>query len=252
MPFSPRSFAAIAAGALLAACQPGHDVSAPAGPVPPARHTLSTDRERASYMVGLDLAKNVAPVRDEVDIELVVQALRDAHAGRDVLLDAAQADAVRQQFTQHLRARRDAAQAALAVKNRDSGAAFLARNAKESGVKVTASGLQYRVLRAAAGPRPQATDTVRVNYVGSLLDGRTFENSYAIDHPASFALSQVMPGLAEAIQLMPLGAKYRFWLPAALAYAEPGLPGQIEPNATLVFEVELLEIAGMPGGNGTE
>ncbi|MBL8297397.1 MAG: FKBP-type peptidyl-prolyl cis-trans isomerase [Rhodanobacteraceae bacterium] len=239
-----RLFVAVAV-ALLAACRGGGNAApAASSPVPAARSELTTDRERASYMVGLDLAKNVAPVKDEVDIELVVQALRDAHAGKPALLDPAQTDAVRKQFTQSLRDKRDQAQAAQAAENRDRGAAFLADNAKQAGVAVTASGLQYHVLRAADGPRPQASDTVRLNYIGSLLDGQVFEDTYAIDHPASFALNQVMPGLQEAIQLMPVGAKYRFWLPASLAYAERGVPGQIGPNATLVFELELLEIAG--------
>jgi FKBP-type peptidyl-prolyl cis-trans isomerase FkpA len=249
MPRTPRLFVCIAV-VLFAGCDAPGDRVSQGGPSAPARRELANDRERASYLVGLDLAKNVAPVKDEVDIELVVQALRDAHAGKPVLLDPAQADAVRKQFTGHLRDRRGAEQAALAAKNRENGAAFLSGNAKESGVAVTASGLQYRVLRTADGPRPQAGDTVRVNYIGTLLDGRVFENTYAIDHPASFALGQVMPGLGEAIGLMPVGAKYRFWLPANLAYAEHGLPGQIEPNATLVFEMELLEIAGMSGPGG--
>lgn len=238
----------VIATVFVAACHPvGNDASTASTPQT-ARHELVSERDRASYVVGLDLAKNVASVKDEVDIELVVQALRDAHAGRAVLLDAAQADEARRQFTQHLRERREQEQAALAAKNREAGAAFLATNAKEQGVRVTASGLQYRVLREAGGPRPNEADTVRVDYIGRLLDGRAFEDTYAIDHSASFALSQVMPGLGEAIRLMPVGAKYRFWLPAELAYAEHGLPGQIEPNATLVFEVELLEIAGMSGG----
>jgi len=232
----------------LGACHAPAETASTSSAAEPARRELVSERDRASYVVGLDLAKNVAPVKDEVDIEFVVQALRDAHAGKPTLLDPAQADAARQQFTQHLREQRERQQVALSAKNREAGAAFLATNANVQGVSTTASGLQYRVLRNASGPRPNAADTVRVNYIGSLLDGQSFENTYAIDHPASFALGQVMPGLGEAIRLMPVGAKYRFWLPAELAYAERGLPGQIEPNATLVFEIELLEIAGMSGG----
>jgi FKBP-type peptidyl-prolyl cis-trans isomerase len=170
--------------------------------------------------------------------------LRGAYAGEPPPLDAKQADEVRKRFTEHLRVKREAQQQALAEKNRGEGAAFLADNAKKPGVVVTDSGLQYQVLRDAAGAKPKAADTVRVNYIGTLLDGRKFEDTYAIDHPASFALNQVLPGLGEAIRLMPVGGKYRFWLPANLAYAERGLAGQIEPNAVLTFEIELLEIAG--------
>ena len=221
---------------LLGACQrTADDARRPAA--------LDDERQRVSYMVGLDLAKNLAPVKDEVDIDTVVLALRTAHAGEKTQLDARQADDVRKRFTEHLRIQREAAQQALAEKNRDEGERFLAGNAKRDGVIVTASGLQYQVLHDAPGARPKVADTVRVNYVGALLDGRRFEDTYAIDHPASFALNQVLPGLGEAVQLMPVGGKYRFWLPARLAYAERGLSGQIEPNATLVFEVELLEIA---------
>jgi FKBP-type peptidyl-prolyl cis-trans isomerase len=214
----------------------------PAGSDAAGKAALDDERQRVSYMVGLDLAKNVAPVRDEVDIDTVVRALRDAHAGKPALDDAAAAD-VRKRFTEHLRVKREAQQQALAAKNRSDGDAFLAGNAKRDGVAVTASGLQYQVLRDATGAKPRTDDTVRVNYVGTLLDGRKFEDTYAIDHPASFALGQVMPGLAEAIALMPVGGKYRFWLPSSLAYGERGLSGQIEPNATLVFEIELIEIA---------
>jgi len=100
------------------------------------------------------------------------------------------------------------------------------------------------VLRDAKGAHPKATDTVQVNYIGQMLDGRKFEDTYAIDHPSSFALNQIFPGFSEALQLMPVGAKYRFWIPASLAYGENGLAGQIEPNSVLAFEIELMEIAG--------
>lgn len=232
----PATRALLLAPLLLAACQ--RTTEAPQRPA-----ALDDERQRVSYMVGLDLARNVAPVKDEVDIEIVVQALRAAYAGETPQLDAQQADDVRKRFTAHLREKREAAQRALAESNRAEGERFLAGNAKRDGIVVTASGLQYQVLREAAGAKPGAADTVRVNYIGTLLDGRKFEDTYAIDHPASFALTQVLPGLGEAVQLMPVGGKYRFWLPAKLAYAEQGLAGQIEPNATLVFEVELLDIA---------
>jgi len=229
---------AVATG--LAACGPA---SVPPPPQAASKPMAGEERRQVSYMVGLDLARNVAPVRDEVDIDVVVEALRAAYAGEPVLLDDTQAEAVRKRFTAHLREKREAAQVALAAKNHSDGEIFLGRNAKREGVITTASGLQYEVLRAAQGPRPKSDDTVRVNYTGSLLDGRRFEDTYAVDHASSFALKQVLPGLAEAIPLMPVGAKYRFWLPARLAYAERGLDGQIEPGSTLVFEIELLEIA---------
>ena len=113
-----------------------------------------------------------------------------------------------------------------------------------SGVVTTGSGLQYQELRAGKGAQPKATDTVKVDYVGTLLDGTRFDSTYAIDHAATLSLNQVMPGWAEGVQLMSVGSKYKLWVPAKLAYGEHGKPGQIEPNAPLVFEVELLEIVG--------
>lgn len=240
MKWPKRVILGLVAAAGLAACAPA---SVPAPPQAASKPMPGEERRQVSYMVGLDLARNVAPVRDDVDIDVVIEALRAAHAGEPVLLDDAQAEAVRKRFTAYLREKREAAQVALAAKNHSDSEAFLGRNAKREGVITTASGLQYEVLRAAQGPRPKSDDTVRVNYTGSLLDGRRFEDTYAVDHPSSFALKQVLPGLAEAIPLMPVGAKYRFWLPARLAYAERGLDGQIEPESTLVFEIELLEIA---------
>ena len=205
---------------------------------------LDSARAKTSYMVGLDLAKQIAPVRDEVDIDTVVAALRAAHAGRKPLLDEAQTAQVRQDLVRQLQDKRKGEQAALAKKNLERGGKFLTENGAKAGIVTTSSGLQYQVLRNANGAKPAADATVRVNYIGAVLDGKEFENTYAIDHPSEFPLNQIMPGLREGLMLMPKGGKYRFWIPAAQGYGEQGIPGQVEPNATLVFDVELLEIAG--------
>lgn len=226
----------------LSACQSKNGEPAASQDVAPLR--LDDARAKTSYMVGLDLAKQVAPVRDEVDIDTVVAALRAAHAGRKPQLDEAQLDKIRQDFVRQLQDKRKAEQAALAEKNLQRGRDFLAENAAKPGVVETTSGLQYQVIRDARGAKPAADATVRVNYIGAVLDGKEFENTYAIDHPSEFPLNRVMPGLREGLRLMPTGGKYRFWIPAAQGYGELGVPGQVEPNATLVFEVELLEIAG--------
>lgn len=226
----------------LIACQP--NVSQDSAKQDAAAPRLDSARAKTSYMVGLDLAKQIAPVREEVDIDTVVAALRAAHAGRKPQLDEAQLTQIRQDFVRQLQDKRQGEQAALAKKNLERGSKFLAENGAKAGIATTASGLQYQVLRKADGARPAADATVRVNYIGSVLDGKAFENTYAIDHPSEFPLNQVMPGLREGLMLMPKGGKYRFWIPAAQGYGEVGIPGQVEPNATLVFEVELLEIAG--------
>jgi FKBP-type peptidyl-prolyl cis-trans isomerase len=126
--------------------------------------------------------------------------------------------------------------------NRAAGEAYLAENAKRAGVQTTASGLQYEVLTAGTGPRPKATDRVRVHYRGTLIDGKEFDNSYTRGEPAIFAVNEVVPGWSEAVQLMPVGSKYRVVLPPSLGYGDAGAPPDIPPSATLVFEVELLGI----------
>jgi FKBP-type peptidyl-prolyl cis-trans isomerase len=131
----------------------------------------------------------------------------------------------------------------MADPNSEKGEAFLAQNAKKEGVKTTASGLQYKVLKEGAGKSPQATDTVSVHYRGTLLDGTEFDSSIKRGQPAEFPLNRVIPGWTEGVQLMKVGAKYQFTIPSKLAYGASGTPGgPIPPNATLIFEVELLAI----------
>ena len=207
---------------------------------PPADGKLPPiDRQQVGYLVGADVGRQLAPLAAEVEVPLMVQAVRTVLAGGKPLLDEAQADAVRLAFTEHMKAR----QVERAAKNASEGAAFLANNKQQKGVFSTPSGLQYMVLRQGNGPRPRPSDTVRVNYQGSLLDGSVFDSSYERGQPAEFALGQVIPGWTEGLGLMPVGAKYRFWIPAELGYGAKGTPGgPIGPNATLVFDVELLAI----------
>lgn len=225
--------------ALLAACSREADTTA-AVAVP----ALESERARISYMVGLDMAKTMTPVKDEVDIDIAIAAIRAVHAGQKPALDDAQTDALREQFGEVLRKKQEMTTREIARKNLTAAETFLATNAKATGVTVTASGLQYQVLREAKGPKPTATDTVRVNYASSTLAGAKLESTYDTDHPAEIALNRVFPGWSEGVQLMPVGSKLRLWIPPALAYGERGASGRIEPNALLVFDVELLEIAG--------
>jgi len=124
----------------------------------------------------------------------------------------------------------------------EAGKAFLEANGKKADVVTTASSLQYKVITAGNGPRPKATDTVNVHYKGTFLDGKTFDSSYDRGEPISFRLNQVIAGWTEGVQLMPVGAKYEFYIPSHLAYGERGAGGVIPPNATLIFVVELLGI----------
>jgi len=199
-------------------------------PVPPAEQVglLVGDR-----MVGPSLA----PLKDDIDLAVLMQAVRTAFAKGTPLMTQDEAAAAVQGYL----VRKQQAQA---ENNRSQGAAFLAENRKQKGVITTPSGLQYMVLRQGNGPRPMPSDTVRVNYEGKLLDGTVFDSSYTRGEPAVFPLGNVIAGWTEGVALMPVGAKYRFWIPSDLAYGANGAPGGvIGPDATLTFDVELLDIA---------
>ena len=237
---------ALLALALLAAC--ARSASAPA-PATSATPRLDTERARTSYMVGLDMAKTMTPVNDEIDIDIVIAAIRDAHAGRKPALSDAEIAAVRARFGETLRRKQDLALHELARRNLVAANAFLARNAKAANVLTLKSGLQYQLLRSGSGATPGPADTVRANYLSTDLTGRKIESTYDTDHPATIALNRVFPGWAEGVQHMRVGGRARFWIPPSLAYGERGNANGIEPNALLVFDVELLEVAGKPGAD---
>ena len=220
-----------------AATAPAADGS---GPVP-GIEGLETERAQVSYMIGMDVAKSLAPLKDEVDADVIAEALADSFAGRTPKMTEEQSLQVQQAFTAKLQARQEAERLEAATKGKEEGAKFLAANKDKPGVHTTESGLQYQVVREGNGPKPQPTDVVRVHYKGTLLDGTTFDSSYDRGQPAEFGLDQVIPGWAEGVQLMPVGSKYRFWVPSELGYGEAG-GGPIPPNATLTFEVELIEV----------
>lgn len=147
-----------------------------------------------------------------------------------------------QEFSQKARDAKMQKRDELAATNLSAGKAFLEANKAKAGITTTASGLQYEVITQGTGPQPKPSDTVSVNYRGTLIDGTQFDSSYDRGQPAQFQLDAVIPGWTEALQLMPVGSKYRIYVPAELAYGERGAGGQIGPNAALIFEVELLSI----------
>ena len=202
---------------------------------------LATEKEQASYMIGMSLGKNLQEVKDDIDVDTVVKAMRSSVAGEKLLLTEDQAKKIAEDFSQKMQAKQIAKMMADAKNNLDSGNKFLAENAKKAGVTTTPSGLQYQVLAAGTGAKPGIKDGVKVHYKGTLLDGKTFDSSYDRGQPAVMPLEGVIPGWSEGLQLMPVGAKYKFWIPAKLAYGEQA-PPMIGPNQVLVFEVELLEI----------
>ena len=207
-----------------------------------SKDKLETERDKASYLVGMQIGGSLQQIKDEIDLSTVFQAIETSLKGDEPLLSQEEAGAVQQAFAERLQAKHAAEQQAAATKNKQEGEAFLAANKNKSGVKTTASGVQYQVVTEGKGAKPAATDTVSVHYTGTLLDGTKFDSSVDRGQPATFALNAVIPGWTEALQLMPVGSKYTLWIPSELAYGDRGTPGPIGPNSTLKFEVELLEI----------
>lgn len=207
-----------------------------------AKDKLETERDKVSYMVGMQIGASLQQIKDEVDLPVLFQAIETSLKNGTPLLSAEDAQEVQKSFAERLQAKHAAEQAAAAKKNKDEGEAFMTQNKGKKGVTATASGLQYQVMTQGKGAKPAATDTVKVHYTGTLLDGTKFDSSVDRGEPATFALNAVIPGWTEALQLMPVGSKYTLWIPSELAYGDRGTPGPIGPNATLKFEVELLEI----------
>ena len=204
---------------------------------------LPTEKAQDSYMIGMDLGRNLKPIKDEIDMKIVNQALQDVLDDKKTKLTEEQMMEIAQSFAQRMQEKQQAEAKAKAETNLAEGKKFLDENGKKEGVQTTASGLQYKAIKPAEGPKPKASDTVKVHYSGTLLDGTKFDSSYDRGEPVTFSLEQVVPGWKEGLQLMPVGSKYMLWVPGDLGYGESGTPGgPIPPNATLVFEVELLEI----------
>lgn len=208
----------------------------------PGAEPPAVDTGKVGLLVGADVGRSLAPIGDEIELSWFLQGLRDVVGQRQALLSEAEADALRQAFSARIRSRLQAQAAEAGKQNAAEGAAFLANNRTTKGVFTTPSGLQYMVLRQGAGQRPRPDSRVRVHYHGTLLDGTVFDSSYERGQPAEFGLNQVIAGWTEGVAMMPVGAKYRFWIPSALAYGEQGSPGSIAPNATLVFDIELLQV----------
>ena len=215
--------------------------AAPAAAAKDAKPPVAIDKNKVSTMVGMDIGRGLTQIKDDIDIKVVEQALEQTLKGEKTSLTQEEALQVRQAYMQQMQAKRVAEQKAAAEKNKTEGTEFLAKNKSKSGVKTTASGLQYEVEKEGSGPKPKATDTVKVNYLGTKIDGTKFDSSYDRGQPATFPLNGVIKGWSEGLQLMPVGSKYKLYVPADLAYGE-NAPGPIGPNATLIFEVELLGI----------
>lgn len=201
---------------------------------------LSNEVDSMSYALGVNVGTNFG--RDiknipggKINIELLAKGINEALKGDSTLLTATFAD---EYFRKYIT---KAQEADIAVK-KSAGEKFLAENKVKPGIKTTASGLQYQVITEGQGPKPAATDTVKVHYQGFLIDGTKFDSSVDHGQPISFPLNGVIPGWTEGVQLMTVGSKYKFFIPSELGYGERGAGNTIPPHSTLIFEVELLQI----------
>ena len=203
---------------------------------------LKDQKDKASYSIGYDIGETFKKQNVDLNADVLFTGLKEALAGKEAALSKEEREKTLQAFQKEMMEKQVAASKEAAAKNAAEGEKFLAENKKKEGVKTTASGLQYKVLKEGSGASPKETDTVVTNYRGTLIDGTEFDSSYKRNEPASFPVNRVIKGWTEALQLMKPGAKYQLVIPAALAYGERGAGQLIGPNATLIFEVELLSI----------
>lgn len=205
--------------------------------------TLRTDEDKLSYTIGNQLGASFLKNGESLNPALVMQGLQDGLSGRKPDLSPAQQQQVLMMYQKQMMMKAQQKMQAQSGDNQKAGEAFLAANAKKSGVQVTKSGLQYKVIDAGKGAQPKATDTVTVDYEGTLINGKVFDSSYARGKPAQFPVNQVIPGWTEALQMMHTGATWMLYIPSNLAYGTQGAPmAGIGPNTVLIFKVHLISI----------
>jgi FKBP-type peptidyl-prolyl cis-trans isomerase FklB len=202
---------------------------------------LKEQKEKVSYSIGVSIGKSVKRDLLDVNPDLVAQGIKDVLAGGKMLLTDEEMVAVFTALQQDLVAKQTEAKKALAEKNLKEGEQFLAENAKKEGVVTRPSGLQYKVITDGTGKKAKPTDTVTVHYRGTMIDGTEFDSSYKRNEPATLPVEGIVPGWAEGLSLMKVGSKWQLFIPSKLAYGEEGAGDTIGPNATLIFEVELLD-----------
>lgn len=197
---------------------------------------LTTEVDSVSYSIGLNIAENLSNQGlGELNIEALAKGMDDFFAKNDLAISKEQGEQIIQSYMQ-----RKAMEAANV--NKKAGEEFLSENGKKNGVVTLPSGMQYEIIEAGNGPIPKASDKVRTHYHGTLIDGTVFDSSIERGQTATFGVTQVIQGWQEALQLMPVGSKWRLYIPYNLAYGERGAGGQIGPFATLIFDIELIEI----------
>ena len=204
--------------------------------------TNSSASEQVGYSFGYLMGRSNADSMKDLNLEAFIQGLREAAQGKEASLTDEEMARILTQYKKQAEAQQLLELKKQAETNSKIGTAFLAENAKKAGVQTTASGLQYQVLKTGTGKTPKMSSKVKVDYEGRLIDGTVFDSSIARQHPAEFQVNQVIQGWTEGLQLMKEGAKYRFFIPSNLAYGQIGSGDIIEPNSTLIFDVELLQV----------
>ncbi len=212
---------------------------------------LKDQKEKVSYSIGLDIGTTLKRQLIDVNPELLNKGIQDGLSGTKALLTDEEMKATMAAFQKDMTEKQATSKKATGEKNTAEGKKYLEENKGKEGVKTTASGLQYKVLKEGSGPTPKATDTVKVNYRGTTIDGTEFDSSYKRGEPATFPVNRVIKGWTEALQLMKVGSKYQLFIPNELAYGERGAGSDIGPNAMLIFDVELLEIVPATAADGS-
>jgi len=211
-----------------------------------AASALTTKEQKFSYALGMSIGTqvggNLKKQSVEVDPNLVSQGLKDALSGTKPRLTQEEAQAVLTERQNEVRKEQQEKMQEASAKNKTEGEAFLAANKSKEGIVTLPDGLQYKILTAGTGPKPTVSDSVVCNYRGTLINGTEFDSSYKRGQPATFGVDKVIKGWTEALQLMPVGSKWQLFIPSSLAYGERGAGADIGPDATLIFEVELLSI----------
>lgn len=196
-----------------------------------------TDKEKVSYAIGQQIGSNIKGQKIEVDVDMLAQAIGEAMEGKDSRMKPQEM----QEAMMNMHKKQTEMRQKESEQNKKTGEEFLAKNKDKEGVKVTDSGLQYKVIKSGSGKSPKESSTVKVHYVGTLLDGTEFDSSYKRNEPAEFPVNGVIKGWTEALQMMKVGDKWKLFIPSDLAYGKMGRPS-IPPNSVLVFEVELIEV----------
>lgn len=234
---------------LVTACEPQGSKSTEDKTADASGIAFETEDQKISYIIGMNMGDNLNKQDLTLHPELVAQGIKDVLSGAELKISQEEIATTMQSFQKKIMEKRqqemaaqEAERSAQSEKNKQEGETFLTTNAEVEGVVTTESGLQYKVVNEGNGTKPQANDTVTVHYRGTLIDGTEFDSSYTRGQPATFAVNAVIPGWVEALQLMSEGAKWELYIPSDLAYGPGGTGGAIGPNATLIFEVELLKI----------